>query len=264
MPTVLSAQHPLHVETTGDDRRPALLLLNPLGTTLEVWDPLVEEFASRNWVIRFDTRGHGRSAHSVGAYELGDLVADAIAVLDALEVPRTHIVGDSMGAMVAAVLASEYPDRVDSLVLSSVGVHLGTYDWWDETIQRVESGGMSAIVSHLDDIFFSEAWKEAVPDLLEQATQMLLAVDPKTYLAGARMLRDASLEGFEERIRATTLLIGGQDDPVFQHFPITDLLSMIPGSEAVHVEGARHRVLLEQPDLLAPLINEFLSDPDAR
>ena len=83
-------------------------------------------------------------------------------------------------------------------------------------------------------------------------------------MTGALLLKDLSLEGIDGRIQASTLLIGGEQDPFFKHYPITDLLSMIPSSEAVNASGARHRVLLEQPDLLSSVINEFLSDPDAR
>ena len=76
----------------------------------------METLASRNWVVRFDSRGHGRSGDPVSDFTVADLVADAIAVLDALEIPRTHVLGDGMGAMVAATLASTYQDRVDQRV----------------------------------------------------------------------------------------------------------------------------------------------------
>ncbi len=263
MPTVLSAEYPLHVETTGDDRRPCLLLLNPLGTTLEFWDPMIDALSSRNWVVRFDMRGHGRSTVDVGSFDLSMLASDAVAVLDALDVPRAHVLGASMGAMVGATMAAEFADRVDRLVLASCGVHLGDHVWWEGIIAGIEDGGMHAVIDHLEDIFFSVEWREAVPDRLAAAREMLLGVNPPTYLAGAHMLREASLENIDDTIRASTLLIGGEEDPVFAHFPITDLLARIADAEAVKVGGARHRVLLEQPDVLAPLINEFLVDPDA-
>ncbi|MGI9642570.1 MAG: alpha/beta fold hydrolase, partial [Acidimicrobiia bacterium] len=84
MPTVLSSAFPLNVVTTGDDRRPALLLINPLGTTTDFWEPMIEQLAVHNWVIRFDLRGHGGSTGAVEPYLISDLAADAVAVLDAL------------------------------------------------------------------------------------------------------------------------------------------------------------------------------------
>ena len=264
MPMILSAEYPLHVETSGDDRRPCLLLLNPLGTTLEYWEPMLETFEERNWVVRFDIRGHGRSAGETGEFNIAALVADALAVLDALEVPRAHVLGDSMGALVAAVLASDHPGRVDRLVLASCGVHLGNHVWWGDVANTVQESGMRDVADKLEEAYFSEEWRQAVPELAEAARAMFLSVDPDVFVTGALLLKDLSLEGIDGRIQASTLLIGGEQDPFFKHYPITDLLSMIPSSEAVNASGARHRVLLEQPDLLSSVINEFLSDPDAR
>lgn len=264
MPTVLSSAHPLHVVTTGDDRRPPLLLINPLGTTIGFWDPMLEELEQRNWIIRFDLRGHGGSTgKELLPYDVSDLADDALAVLDALEVPRARVFGSSLGGLVAATLAIAAPERVERLVLAATALRLGTDFWWAETIRRVEANGIPSIVDHLDQLFFSEAWQLAVPDRRERARSMLLDTDPAAYIAGAQAIRAADLAETAHLVRASTLVIFGEDDPVLRHCPATDLLDRIDGSEAVNVSGARHRVLLEQPDLLAQVVNEFLFDPDA-
>ena len=264
MPIVLSSAYPLNVVTTGDDRRPPLLLINPLGTTVDFWAPMLAELEERSWVIRFDLRGHGLSVgEPIAPYTVGELADDALAVLDALEIPRANVMGSSLGGLVAATLAAAVPDRVERLILASTAVRLGTESWWAETIRRVEEFGMSGVVDHLDSVFFSEAWQHAVPDRRESARAMLLGIDPAAYLAGAEAIRNADLDNVAHRVRASTLVIMGEDDPVLRHSPATDLLDLIDGSEAVNVSGAKHRVLLEQPDLLAQVVSEFLSDPDA-
>lgn len=264
MAIVLSADFPLHVETDGDDRRPALLLLNPLGTTLSFWDPLIGRLAEHYWVVRFDIRGHGRSVGEVNAYGVNDLADDALAVLDALEVPRAHVLGASLGALTGAYLAARHPDRVDRLVLASTGLQLGPDYWWEQTIDRVTRHGLRSVADHLEIIFFSEAWRDALPDRAEAARSMFLSTPVEAYLAGAEAIANADLRPFAELIRAPTLLIVGEDDPVLRHHPAVDLLSHIPDSEAVNVGGARHRVLIEQPELLGDLVVDFLRDPDAR
>ena len=137
---MLSGKYPLHVETTGDDRRPALLLLNPLGTTLDFWEPLVYTLGHRNWLIRFDWRGHGGSlGDPVSSYEIADLADDARTVLDALEVQRAHVFGSSLGGLVALDLAAKAPDRVDRLVLASTALRMGSNAWWIHTMDQVLS-----------------------------------------------------------------------------------------------------------------------------
>jgi len=264
MPTVISSDYPLHVVTGGDDRRPPLLLINPLGTTVDFWEHMLEALESRHWVIRFDLRGHGGSVGEANEpYAVDDLAADALAVLDALDVPRARVLGSSLGGMVAATLAARAPERVERLILAATSVRLGPEYWWEETIRRVSEGGMANIVDHLDTVFFSEAWQLAVPDRREAARAMALAVDPAAYVAGAEASRLADLSDSAPAIRASTLLIVGEEDPVLRHYPATDLLDMIEGSEAVNVGGAKHRVLLEQPDAICQVVNEFLIDPDA-
>ncbi len=264
MPIVLSSAYPLNVVTTGDDRRPPLLLINPLGTTVDFWEPMLDELEERNWVIRFDLRGHGGSVgEPLAPYSVAELADDALAVLDALEIPRANVLGSSLGGLVAATLAAAVPDRVERLVLAATAVRLGTESWWAETVRRVEKSGMAGIVDHLDSVFFSEAWQLAVPDRRESARAMLLGIDPAAYLAGAEAIRNADLTNVAHHVRASTLVVVGEDDPVLRHCPATDLLDLIDGSEAVNVSGAKHRVLLEQPDSIARVVNEFLVDPDA-
>ncbi len=264
MPTVISAAYPLHVETSGDDRRPPLLLINPLGVTIDFWEHMLESLESRHWVIRFDLRGHGGSVgEELTPYTVDDLADDALAVLDALDVPRARVFGSSLGGMVAATMAARAPERVERLILAATAVRLGPDYWWNETIARVAEHGTAGVVDHLDTVFFSDAWQQAVPDRREAARAMLLDIDGAAYLAGAEASRAADLSNVARNIRASTLVIVGGDDPVLRHSPATDLLDLIDGSEAVNVGGAKHRVLLEQPDAICQVVNEFLVDPDA-
>lgn len=265
MPTVISSTYPLHVETSGDDRRPPLLLINPLGTTVEYWEHMLESLESRHWVIRFDLRGHGGSASDspVEPYLVDDIAHDALAILDALDVPRARVMGSSLGGMVAATLAARAPERVERLILAATAVRLGPDRWWDETSRRIADTGMAGVVDHLDTVFFSDAWQLAVPDRREASRAMTLAIDPSAYLAGAHASREADLTAVAPAIRASTLLIVGGDDPMLKYSPASDLLDLIDGSEALSVGGAKHRVLLEQPDAIAQVVNEFLVDPDA-
>jgi pimeloyl-ACP methyl ester carboxylesterase len=113
-------------ETVGDSRQPALLLIMGLGFQLVQWP---EEFCRRLvehgfYVVRFDNRDAGRSTHFPAAgYTLADMAADAVGLMDALHIGRAHVVGASMGGMIAQVMAARYPSRVLSLasLMSTTG-----------------------------------------------------------------------------------------------------------------------------------------------
>ncbi len=266
MPTIISSEAPLNVRADGDDRRPALILINPLGTTLEVWDPLLDRLLEHNYVVRLDLRGHGLSElpDSDEPLTLGGLCDDVLAVMDALELSRAHLVGASLGGLVAASLAADHPERVDRLVLIATAPHLGPDYWWQRTMATVEAEGLEGVADHVHEILFSPEWIEASPDASARARQMFLETPSDAYLAGAGVILDTDLREPLKRIRSSTLLVVGENDPVLRHYPAEDVLAEVPDAEAVIVGGARHRVFLEQPDAVASVICQFLTDPDAR
>lgn len=262
---ITSTPVPLYYETAGDDRRPALLLLNPLGTTIAVWDPMMETLVKHHFVIRFDIRGHGQSVGPVKPYRIEDLANDALAVLDALEIPRTHVFGASLGGLVAIWLGAMHRKRVDRLVIASTGTQLGPDEWWKQTVAQIESGGLEAVADHLERrVFFSKLCQEQAGDICAASREMLLATPKEAYLAGAHAILRANLAWKAKQVRASTLVIFGEDDPVLRYFPATDLIDRIPDSEAVQVGGAAHRVILEQARVISSLVDEFLTDADGR
>src|ERR687892_2396780 len=114
----------LHVETFGDPASPALLLIGGAESPMDWWeDELCERLAAgARYVIRYDLRDTGQSVtYEPGApkYTGSDLVADVVGLLDALDVPRAHLVGISMGGAIAQEVALEHPQRVASLTLIS-------------------------------------------------------------------------------------------------------------------------------------------------
>src|SRR3954467_4837021 len=160
-------------ETFGDDSRPALLLVMGLGTQMIGWDAeFCSQLADRGFfVVRYDNRDVGRSTHlderpppttveiltrrhRNPAYTLGDMAADGIGLLDQLGVDAAHVVGASMGGMLAQLMAAWWPDRVRSLVsiMSSTGSLLSgqpalrLYPYFVATPPRTKEEYMARIV----------------------------------------------------------------------------------------------------------------------
>ena len=120
----------LEYETFGEQTRPAVLLISGLGSQLLGWsDGLCEEIVARGFrVIRFDNRDVGLSSRLEGSppYTLSDMAADAAGLLEVLGIPAAHIVGASMGGMIAQLVAIEHPAR--TLTLTVVMSNLGGAD----------------------------------------------------------------------------------------------------------------------------------------
>ena len=104
----------VHHEITGASDLPVLVLAGPLGSTLEIWDPLVEALAERFQVLRYDHRGHGRSPAPGGTFTIVDLAVDVVALLDRLSIERAALAVCRLGGMVGICLAANVPERLSS------------------------------------------------------------------------------------------------------------------------------------------------------
>ncbi len=105
MAFVQLADGELHYQLDGPEHAPVLVLSNSLGTDLHMWDGQIPLFAEHFRVLRFDTRGHGRSLVTPGPYNIEQLGRDVLALLDALHIERAHFCGLSMGGFIGQSLA---------------------------------------------------------------------------------------------------------------------------------------------------------------
>src|ERR1700687_6165334 len=117
MPFVHANGARLFYRLDGEPEAPVLMLSNSLGTELAMWDSQVAELAKRFRVLRYDSRGHGRSEVLPGPYAIADLGRDALALLDAVGVDRVRFCGLSLGGMVGMWVGSNAPDRIERLGL---------------------------------------------------------------------------------------------------------------------------------------------------
>src|SRR5688500_15684059 len=119
-------------EVDGPQDAPALLLINSIGSTREMWARQAPAFAGRYRVIRYDARGHGRSSVPAGDYTIAQLGGDALAILDALKVPSAHVCGISLGGLTTQWLGVHAADRVNKLIVANSAARIGSVDSWNE------------------------------------------------------------------------------------------------------------------------------------
>lgn len=126
MPAVRLADGDLNYLLEGPAGAPVLVLSNSLGTDLHMWDAQVPAFTRHFRVLRYDTRGHGQSLVSEGPYRIEQLGRDVLALLDALDIPKAHFCGLSMGGLIGQWLAINAPERIQRLVLCNTAAKIGT------------------------------------------------------------------------------------------------------------------------------------------
>jgi 3-oxoadipate enol-lactonase/4-carboxymuconolactone decarboxylase len=222
----------------GPAAAPAVLLINSLGTTLDLWSAQVEAWSPHLRVIRYDTRGHGGSGVPAGEYSLDDLGNDAIRILDAVGAESAHICGISLGGLTAMWLGVRHPARVRSLVIANTAARVGTAQRWADRIAKVRGEGMAAVADMMMPAWFSPAFRERDPATVARFREMVASINPDGYVGCCAALRDADLREHINRIGVFALVIAGDQDSSTTVADAEAISSAIPGSTPLTLPAA--------------------------
>lgn len=246
----------LHYQIEGQG--PLVLFLHPVGLDLTWWKPQVEALRSEFQVLRLDFRGHGESAIASPPYTLLDFANDAHALLEVLRLAPAHVIGLSLGGMVAQLLALEYPADVHSLVLADTLCTLpdAARQAMRARGEAAELGGMAAVAQPTLERWFTAGFLDS--PLVTHCRQRLLANDVGAWAATWRAIAELDTLPRLTEIRAPTLVTTGDGD-VSTPVPAAEVIANhIPGAILKIMPGAPHIAPYERPDLFNPLVVEFL------
>lgn len=245
----------VRVRQDGPEHAPVLLLLHSLGTSLHVWDPVVPALAATFRIIRPDMRGHGGTAVMPGPYTIEQLGSDALGVMQALGLERAHVVGLSIGGLVAQELAHQAPGRVQSLVLMDTALAIPPASLWHERAALVRAKGMAAIQ---EPVIARWVTPGAPPHLAAPLREMLLATDPEGYAGAAEAIAAADLTAQSRRLDVPTLVVVADGDQATPLSSAEALRDTIPGARLETISAAAHIPTAEQPAAVAGALLRFL------
>jgi len=266
MPKVRANGIDIYFEEHGSGE--PLLLIMGWGGNAASWQPQIPGLAERHRLILFDNRGAGRSSAPDEPYTIREMAGDALGLLDALDVPRAHIFGISMGGMIAQELALEHPERVTSLVLGctspggakaagaaqlhaeittfreTVGDDGPDLAWFAEFLRRLWTReALAKSDPRLQDFVFSIIRFPPAPHGMRRQAEAIARHDTYDRL---------------HRIAVPTLITSGAEDTLIDPENSELLAQLIPGAELHIFEGLRHAFHLERPDLVNAVIIEFI------
>ena len=251
----------LHHVAGGEREAPILVLGSSLGTTHEMWEQQAEPLTERFRVVRYDRRGHGRSAVVPGPTTLDDLGADVVRLLDELGLERVSFAGLSLGGLEGMWLALHAPERVDRLVLACTAPSFAPRETWVERAALVRAEGVETVAKAVLARWFRPEFREARPDVVSYFEAMLVATPPAGYAACCDVLAEADLTRQVGAITAPTLVLTGSDDPAVPPARGAELAATIPGAEHLVIEHAAHIANVEQPEAFTAALLRHL-DPD--
>jgi len=252
----------------GDPNGPAVVLIHGYTDNARDWLPLVPYLDKRFHLLVVDIRGHGASSKPECCYALIDFAYDIKLLLDVKHIDRADIVGHSLGSMIAQVFAEQFPDRVRRAILvSSTGGRRA-----DCSVQN-DGANMdfrSEIVKLTDPIdpesaFMVEWYASPTPvddDFLKRQRADAARIPVKVWLA----VLDQGLNGLDlqqslSKLKAPTLLLWGDKDPIFGPADRCALQHALPRAEVKIFKDLGHNMFWEQPEWVAKEVNGFLNKP---
>jgi 3-oxoadipate enol-lactonase len=254
----------VHYRFDGPEKGRVVLMSNSLMSDHTMWDVNVPALADRYRVLRYDTRGHGQSGTTPGPYSIAMLADDAVALMDALSVKQAHVVGLSMGGMIAQQIGARYPGRVYSLSLCDTASEMPPRSLWEDRFATARAEGIPGLADATIKRWFTAPFIARDPQSIEKVRKMILSTGIEGYLGCAAAVRDMAQTTMLLKISAPTLIIVGRDDPACTVDNSTVLKRMIDGSEMVVLEEAAHLANIEQPEAFNRALRNFIDGVDGR
>ncbi len=248
----------VHYRLDGAAHGAVLVLAHSLGMDLSMWDAQASAWSERFRVLRYDSRGHGRTAVTPPPYAVPALAQDVLGLLDALHLERVHFCGLSMGGLVGMWLAAHVPQRIDRLILCSTAARIGTVERWNERMEAVRRGGLASVSSGAVERWFSASFRERWPDVVTQTRARFERTHADGYLGWCAAIRDADLGPDLPAIKAPTLVLTGSTDPATTPAEGRQLAGAIADARYVELPAA-HLSNLEAGEALTAAVSGFLT-----
>ena len=248
----------IHYEITGDPGLPVLVLSHSLGVSLGMWDLQLPALFSGFRVLRYDTRGHGRSAAPEGPYTAADLGGDVIGLFDTLGIECASFCGLSMGGVIGQWLAINAPSRIHKLILASTAAKIGTQETWNTRITTILQDGLQSIIPGTLERWFTADFRASDTEIVADVATSLEATTAQGYLGCCAAIRDADFRATIAAITASTLVISGTQDPVTPPQDGRFLTQNIAGAEFVELPAA-HLCNVELAEEFSATLLNFLT-----
>jgi 3-oxoadipate enol-lactonase len=254
----------LWYEVDGPESGPLLVLSHSLGMDLSLWDAVFPRFTTEFRVLRYDTRGHGRTGDGSQPLPLTieTLADDVVGLLDHVSVKSAFFCGVSLGGLTGMMVALRHQNRIRRAVLSNTAARIGTFESWGERISAVETGGLSSVVDAVLERSFTAQYRSTQIASVERVRKTMLTPSPEGYLACCAVLRDADLREKVSGIGVRCLAMTGSEDPATTVEDARFLAEHIPEAAYALLPGA-HLCCIERPDEFANAVLSFLGDANA-
>jgi 3-oxoadipate enol-lactonase len=238
---------------------PPVVLLHCLGVDRAMWTPIASTLQANFRVISYDLPGHGQSAVPRGSYGIAALADQLADIFRAQQLTRAHVVGMSLGGLVAQEFAARYPALLDRLALIDTTPQYTPLlkQKWVERAAVARSRGVGPLIDEVLLIWFTPEFLTANGPVVRWVRDTLTKCSGEGYALACEALESADLREWVKQIQAPTLIMLGEGDLPPFHEAAAWMQAQIAGSQVELIPDARHAAPLQQPALVADRLTHF-------
>ena len=249
----------INYQIDGSDGAPWIVFSNSLATTTAMWDDQAAGLKDKFRVLRYDQRGHGATSAPVGRYLFDTLLADALALMDALSIGKAHFAGLSMGGATALGLAERHPDRFDRVIVCDSPCQSTPQSsaQWEDRIKVAQEKGMEALVEPTLGRWFPAETVARNPPHLDKVRGMIRATPVAGFIGCAAALADHDYATAIASVKRPVLFLCGEKDAPAP--AMKKLNEKLAGSRYVELPGAGHISNMDAPAAFTKAMRDFLA-----
>lgn len=255
-----AARTALHSRVDGPERAPWIVLSNSLGTDLTMWDAQIPLLTQKYRVLRYDTRGHGRSPVPDAPVSFADFERDVVELMDANGIDRAAFMGLSLGGMTGLGLALNHGERFERIVCCCARADSPPpfLKSWDDRIAAVESSGVAAIAEPTMERWLTREFRHAEPLETNRLRTMFEATPPAGYIACARALKTLHYRRRLGSIALPMLYVAGASDEAAPAAAMREMAGATPGAAYAEIGDAAHIANVNNAEAFNAAIRDFL------
>ena len=247
-----------------------LVMIMGLGGSLEWWGaPLIEELSKHYKTVIFDNRGVGKTDKPEITYTIKMFADDTIGLMNALKIERAHVLGISMGGMIAQELVLDYPERVEKLVLCSTAASMGRILRFLARIMIWVIKGKMKTPEKTRDMFIPQLFtKEFIKenwDKIEEAKQTIFK-SIATYDEFKRQLKATTKFDSRKRLKnidKPVLIMHGKKDSMITYKASLKIAQLIPYPKLALFDNSAHAIFTQEPEKVITTLLEFLAETES-
>lgn len=250
----------INYQIDGPEGAPWIVFSNSLATSTAMWDEQAAGLRDSFRVLRYDQRGHGGTDAPAGRYSYDTLLADALALLDALSIRKANFAGLSMGGATALGLAERHPERLERIIVcdSPCQSTPQSSQQWEERIAVAQKEGIAALVEPTIGRWFPPETVAKNPPHLDKVRAMIRATPVNGFIGCAAALAAHDYASAVATVKCPVLFMTGEKDAATA--PMRKLHEKLNGSRFVELPGAGHISNMDRPAEFTRAIRDFVAN----